>query len=129
MDNNFDYTFVSDEELEFALDEMIKSFRDDIERAEAETTILSPGRMEQFQFAYAALKYIMKDKNVQISYKLYEPFKTMGSISVEGKSLEFFNPEWFSRIAEFATNTEVYPLAKNAVRMTFTFHGLTKSIR
>ena len=52
----------------------------------------------------------------------------MGSISVEGPMLEFDCPEWFSRVAEFASNTEVYPLAKNKVRMTFTFHGLTKPI-
>ena len=35
------------------------------------------------------------------------------------------NPE---RVAEFANNMEVYPLVKNRVRLTFTFHGLTKPI-
>ena len=70
----------------------------------------------------------MKGTNVQISYKMYEPFKTMGSITVEGAVLEFDKPEWFARIAEFASNTEIYPLTKNIVRMTFTFHGLTTPI-
>mgnify|MGYP000216046892 CR=1 FL=1 len=38
------------------------------------------------------------------------------------------NPEWFARAAEFASNTEVYPLTKNRIRLTFTFHGITTPI-
>lgn len=128
MDNNFEVMFLSDAELEQAMDEVINGIKDDINKDEMRTTVLNPLKMQQFQFAYAALQYIMKDKNVQISYKMYEPFKTMGSITVEGTVLEFNKPEWFARIAEFASNTEIYPLNKNAVRMTFTFHGLTTPI-
>jgi hypothetical protein len=129
MDNYFDFAFMSDEELELAMDEIINNMKEDLIREETETTIINPVRIKQFQFAYAALQYIMKDQNVRLSYKMYEPFKTMGSVTVEGKVLEFCKPEWFARIAEFASNTEVYPLAKNAVRMTFTFHGLTKPMK
>lgn len=128
MDNNFEIKFLTDAELEKAMDEVVNGIRDDINKDELRTTILNPLKMQQFQFAYAALQYIMKGKNVQISYKMYEPFKTMGSITVEGAVLEFDKPEWFARIAEFASNTEIYPLTKNAVRMTFTFHGLTTPI-
>lgn len=52
----------------------------------------------------------------------------MGSVFVEGKEIEFQNPEWFSKISKFASNVEVYVLAKNKVRLTFTFHGLTAPI-
>lgn len=128
MDNNFEIKFLTDAELEKAMDEVVNGIRDDINKDELRTTILNPLKMQQFQFAYAALQYIMKGKNAQISYKMYEPFKTMGSITVEGAILEFDKPEWFARIAEFASNTEIYPLTKNAVRMTFTFHGLTTPI-
>lgn len=128
MENNFKIEFLSDAELEKAMDEVVNSIKDDINKDELRTTILNLGKLEQFKFAYAALQYIMKDKDVQISYKMYEPFKTMGSITVEGTVLEFDKPEWFARIAEFASNTEIYPLAQNAVRMTFTFHGLTTPI-
>ena len=48
----------------------------------------------------------------------------MGSVSVEGKSLEFDDPMRFARAAEFASNVEIYPLANDRVRLTFTFHGL-----
>ena len=128
MDNNFEVRFLTDAELENAMDEVVNGIKDDINKDELRTTILNPLKMEQFKFAYAALQYIMKGKNVQISYKMYEPFKTMGSITVEGAVLEFDKPEWFARIAEFASNTEIYPLTKNIVRMTFTFHGLTTPI-
>ena len=128
MDNNFEVKFLSDAELEQAMDEVVNGIKDDIIKDELRTTILNPMKMEQFKFAYAALQYMMKGKNAQISYKMYEPFKTMGSITVEGAILEFDKPEWFARIAEFASNTEIYPLTKNAVRMTFTFHGLTTPI-
>lgn len=128
MDNNFEVRFLTDDELEKAMDEVVNGIKDDINKDELRTTILSPLKMKQFMFAYAALQYIMKGKNVQISYKMYEPFKTMGSITVEGAVLEFDKPEWFARIAEFASNTEIYPLTKNIVRMTFTFHGLTTPI-
>lgn len=128
MDNNFEIKFLTDTELEKAMDEVVNSIKDGINEDELRTTILNPEKLEQFKFAYAALQYIMKGKDVQISYKMYEPFKTMGSITVEGAVLEFDKPEWFARVAEFASNTEIYPLTKNAVRMTFTFHGLTTPI-
>lgn len=128
MDYSFDMKFMTDAELEQAMDELVESIKDDVENDESKTTVLNVLRLKQLQFAYAVLKYITKDKDVQLSYKLYEPFKTMGSITVEGKTLTLDKPEWFARVAEFATNTEIYPLAKNSVRMTFTFHGLTEPI-
>lgn len=125
---NFETEFVSDTELEIALDEFVESFKDSISEDEDKTTILDFMRVKQMQFAYAALKYILNGTDAVISYKLNEPFKTMGSISAEGMLLEFDKPEWFARIAEFASNTEVYPITKGKVRLTFTFHGLTKEI-
>lgn len=125
MDNK---TFSSREEMERALDELLGALKDNIEADDKKTTVLDGLKLKQIQFAYSVLQYITRGTDAKVSYKLNEPFKTMGSISVEGPMLEFDCPEWFSRVAEFASNTEVYPLAKNKVRMTFTFHGLTKPI-
>lgn len=108
--------------------EFIDSVKDDVAADEEKTTVLNPMKLQQMQFAHAALKYITRDSDVEVSYKLNTPFKTMGSISVEGETLAFDKPEWFARVAEFANNMEVYPLVKNRVRLTFTFHGLTKPI-
>ena len=128
METEFDLMFKSDADVEQALDDFIDAISDELEVDEAKTTILNINKLKQIKFVYSMLKYLTSKTDAVVSYKLYEPFKTMGSVSVEGKSIEFYNPEWFARVAEFASNTEVYPLAKNRVRLTFTFHGLTKAI-
>lgn len=128
MEYGFDKTFLTDEDLEQSMDDFIEAISQELEDEERNTTVLDIQKSKQIQFAYSVLKYLTRGSDAVVSYKLHEPFKTMGSVSVEGKSIEFYQPEWFARVAEFASNTEVYPLAKNRVRLTFTFHGLTKSI-
>ena len=128
MEYGFDKTFLTDEDLEQSMDDFIEVISQELEAEEWNTTLLDFQKSKQIQFAYSVLKYLTRGSDAVVSYKLHEPFKTMGSVSVEGKSIEFYQPEWFARVAEFASNTEVYPLAKNRVRLTFTFHGLTKSI-
>ena len=128
MEYGFDKTFLTDEDLEQSMDDFIEAISQELEDEEWNTTVLDIQKSKQIQFAYSVLKYLTRESDAVVSYKLHEPFKTMGSVSVEGKSIEFYQPEWFARVAEFASNTEVYPLAKNRVRLTFTFHGLTKSI-
>lgn len=128
MEYGFDKTFLTDEDLEQSMDDFIEAISQELEDEEWNTTVLDIQKSKQIQFAYSVLKYLTRGSDAVVSYKLHEPFKTMGSVSVEGKSIEFYQPEWFARVAEFASNTEVYPLAKNRVRLTFTFHGLTKSI-
>lgn len=128
MEYGFDKTFLTDEDLEQSMDDFIEAISQELEDEEWNTTMLDIQKSKQIQFAYSVLKYLTRGSDAVVSYKLHEPFKTMGSVSVEGKSIEFYQPEWFARIAEFASNTEVYPLVKNRVRLTFTFHGLTKSI-
>ena len=128
MEYGFDKTFLTDEDLEQSMDDFIEVISQELEAEEWHTTMLDFQKSKQIQFAYSVLKYLTRGSDAVVSYKLHEPFKTMGSVSVEGKSIEFYQPEWFARVAEFASNTEVYPLAKNRVRLTFTFHGLTKSI-
>lgn len=126
--NGFDEAFSSEEEVEQALDEFIDAFRDDIESENRKVTVLNGLKLKQMQFAHSVLRYITRSTGATVTYELNEPYKTMGSISVEGPMLVFHNPEWLARVAEFASNTEVYPLAKNRVRMTFTFHDLTRPI-
>lgn len=128
MDMDFDYGFMSDDDAEQMLESILDGVQDEIIADESNTTILDPLKLAQIKFVYSVLKYLTRGTDAVVSYKLYEPFKSMGSVSAEAKTLEFYNPEWFARAAEFASNTEVYPLAKNRVRLTFTFHGLTKPV-
>lgn len=107
---------------------ILDGIQEEIEADESEPTLLNPIKLAQIKFVYSVMKYLTRGTDAEVSYKLNQPFKSMGSVSVESSVLEFDNPEWFARAAEFATNTEVYPLKKNRVRLTFTFHGLTKPI-
>ena len=128
MEPNFDLQFTSEEDIQRLLDGFVDGVQDMVAEAESKTTIINPLRLAQIKFTYSVMKFLTRGTDAQVTYKLNEPFKTMGSVSVEGKVLEFAGSKWFARAAEFASNTEVYPLAKNGVRLTFTFHGLTAPI-
>lgn len=121
-----DIEFQSDEEVWEMLDNVAVAVGEAIAADESKPAILNPIKVRQMQFAYGVLKYLTKGTGAQISYEMCEPYKSMGSISVEGANLAFANPEWFARAAEFASNTEIYPLMNGKVRMTLTFHGLVR---
>lgn len=126
--SDFDKVFETDEDIEAALDSYISDIGWEIEENESKPSVLDPARLDQIKVCYEALQYMTKGQNVVVSYKLNKPFNSMGSISLEGDIINFKRPEWFVRIASIASNIEVYPLVNNAIRMTFTFHGLTKRI-
>lgn len=126
--NTFEIEFHSDEEVWAMLDNVVVTVGEAIIADESKPAIIDPIKVQQMQFAYGVLKYLTKNTDAKLSYALHEPFKSMGSISVEGKNLAFTNAEWFSRAAEFASNTEVYPLTNGKVRMTLTFHGLVRPV-
>lgn len=128
MDQNFDLQFSTDEEVEQILNAFLNGVQDSIVEDEEKTTILNSMKLAQIKFVYSIMKYITKGTSANVIYKLNLPFKTMGSVSVEADVLNFSKPEWFARAAEFASNTEIYPLEKNRIRLTFTFHGLTAPI-
>ena len=128
MEPNFDLQFTSEEDIQRLLDGFVDGVQDMVAEDESKTTIINPLRLAQIKFTYSVMKFLTRGTDAQVTYKLNEPFKTLGSVSVEGKVLEFAGSKWFARAAEFASNTEVYPLAKNGVRLTFTFHGLTAPI-
>ena len=116
----------TDEELEGAFDAMVLSVGDRILKEEGETALLNFRRMEEMRFCYSVLAFLTSGTDASLSYKLHQPFQSMGSISAEGERLEFLSPKWVSRIMEFADNMEVYPITGKRIRLTFTFHGLTK---
>ena len=127
--NEFEIEFHSEEEILEMFDSVVVAVGEAVAVDESKTAMLNPLRIQQIQFAYGVMKYLTQNSGVKISYALNEPFKSMGSISVEGKTLVFTNSEWFARAAEFASNTEIYPLTNGMVRMTLTFHGLVRPIK
>lgn len=129
MDNKeFEIEFQTDEEVWEMLDNVVVTVGEAIIVDENKPAVLNPIKIQQMQFAYGVLKYLTKDTDAKLTYALNEPFKSMGSISVEGMNLTFTNAEWVARACEFASNTEIYPLANGKVRMTLTFHGLVRPI-
>lgn len=129
METNFEKNFSPSEEEMQEIDAFISKIGEEISKSENGITVLDPVRLEQIKFCYAVLQRIKTSRDATVSYKLNEPFTTVGSVSIEGPVLEINNPEWFARAAEFASNMEVYPLTNGNVRLTFTFHGLTKPIQ
>lgn len=126
--NEFEIEFHSDEEVWAMLDSVVVTVGEAIAVDESKPAVLNPIKIQQMQFSYGVIKYLTQNTDAKMSYALNEPFKSMGSISVEGKNLAFTNSEWFARACEFASNTEVYPLTNGKVRLTLTFHGLVRSV-
>lgn len=129
MDSEFDKEFGSDAEMEEALDSFVKRLAKDIEEDEKGPGITNTTRVEQMEVAFATLKRVTHGQQVTVSYKLNQPYKSMGSITVEGQMIEFHTPGLFTKIASLANSTDIYPLVNGNVRISFTFHGLTNPIK
>lgn len=125
---DFESEYASDSEIEEAMDSLVISVANDIAQDESRTSIINPYRMQQLLYTYKVMKYLMKGTSAKVTYKLHEPYQSMGSVSVTGKDIEFKKVSWFIRAAELASNYEVYPKTDGTVCMTFTFHGITTPI-
>lgn len=125
---DFDMEFTTDEEVEEMMDSMVAYLGDQIVEDEDKISIINPMKIHQVLFTYKVLKYMMKNQDVKISYKLHEPFKSVGYVSVSGKNLIISNIDWFLQIVKYSSNMEVYPKTDGTIQLNFTFHGLTKSI-
>lgn len=121
--------FESEEDLLRSFDDLVYSIAEDVKMDEAEPAVIDPVKVYQVKFVHAAMKYITKGTTAKVTYKLHEPFRTVGSVSVECDNLMIRDSLWFRRAAQFATNMEIYPLVNGKFRLTFTFHGLVKKLR
>lgn len=125
---DFESEFSSDDEVEEALDSLVVTVANDIAQDESKTSVINPYRMQQLQYTFKIMKYLTRGTSAKVSYKLHEPFQSMGSVSVTGRNVTFRKMPWFLRAVSLASNFEVYPKTDNSICMTFTFHGLTKPI-
>ena len=128
--DEFDFTadFASEEEMNDELDAILLALGEQIEADESRTSVLNPVRMRELLYTYKALKLLVRGSSAKVTYKLHQPFQSMGSVSVTGKEILMQNPVNFIRAAKFASNVEAYPKIDGTVCMTFTFHGLTVPI-
>lgn len=95
-----------------------------------EVSILNYRRIQQMRFSCAMIKRVLREthSDAKIVCRQHELDPNVGVVRVEGASINILNIEGFSRASEFASNTEIYPLKANKVRLTFTFHGLLDPI-
>lgn len=93
-------------------------------------SILSYPKVQAMQFAHAAIQKVLSESGCEATVicKQSELAPDVGVVTVEGKEIDMRNMEWFCRAAEFADNTEVYPLKGNKVRMTFGFNRLLNKL-
>lgn len=125
---DFDSEFMSDADVEDALDKMVLTVAEHVSADESRPAIVNPYRMEHLMYVYKLMKYICKGTGATVTKKIHEPFQSMGSVSVAGNVVEFGKMSWFMRAIQVASNFEVYPKTDGTVCMTFTFHGLTTPI-
>lgn len=121
---DFDKDFESDEEAMAFVDEVVT----EIANSEASTSVTIPERVKRVEVAYKALRLIAKGKDVDVTYELNAPYTSMGSVSIVGKEVIITNPALFAKVAEMASNFEVYPKTNGTVEMNFTFHNLTRKV-
>ena len=128
--DEFDFTadFASEEEMNDELDAILLALGEQIEADESRTSVLNPVRMRELLYTYKAVKLLVRGSSAKVTYKLHQPFQSMGSVSITGKDILMRNPVNFIRAAKFASNVEAYPKTDGTVCMTFTFHGLTVPI-
>lgn len=127
--NNFDFEeFESEEDLERAFDDLVASIAEEIHLEETGTAVVNPIRLYQIKFVHAAMNYLTRGTGAKVTCALHKPFRSMGSVSVEANRLDIRDSGWFNKAAALANNMEIYPLTNGKFRLTFTFHGLTKTV-
>jgi len=119
---------ISMEEL-FELDENTQAIIEAIGAAivaeETEPQLLDVERLLQMMTALRQLKAIAWE-SWKITYSIYEPYTSMGVISIEAAEFTFENLQALQRVLVNASNVEIYPLLNDNLKMNITFHGITK---
>ena len=125
--------FETDDELEEATESLLDAIAEEVEDDESRTSIIDPLRMRAIQHTYKAISYLVQNSRTskaKVSYKLNEPFQSMGSVTVSCKhiTLRRGDMRWFMLAVKLASNFEIYPKTDGTINITFTFHNLTQPI-
>lgn len=119
---NSDYFTTEEQE---ALDLLLLPVAETAKEEDSRLAIINPQRIFELLHAYKIVKSIAKKTNCSVWYTLHQPFKSMGVVSIVGKSLLLTESELFVKVATLASNLEVYPKTDGTIQMNLTFHGLT----
>lgn len=114
-------------EIEKDFDAFVGFMKEKLEKDKENKKVHNFLQYEKMHFVESVMKRLASFCDAEVKSEVSDVFESEGSVTIEGKHLEF-PLEWFARAAEFADNVEIYPLAKNAVRISFAFHNLTKTV-
>lgn len=115
----------ADRVVDAALDDFIKIIGNRIAEQDSAPSVINHDKAKLVLGIYNTLKRFCP-KGAKITYKLNEPFRSMGSVSITGKNITFAKPELFASISKVASNVDIYPKTDGSIRVDFTFHGLTQ---
>lgn len=127
-----DFDFAMDESLDAWVDSLLESVgvtREEFIKASEQPMMLNPNRFREFALVYKMLRDAFKGTDTIVTYKINEPFKSMGSISVIGENIIYTNPKVFLTAVKHASNFDSYPKIDGTVQITFTFHGMANTIK
>lgn len=125
---DFNAEFTTDEEVEEMLNNLVAIVGRQVRTDDNKNMAVNQYRVQHVLYTYKMLKYITRGTKARVEYKLHEPYKSMGYVSITGANLLFNKSDWFIKAVKLASNFEVYPKTDGTVQMNFTFHGLTKPI-
>ena len=91
--------------------------------------VLNPVRYQSMLRSVFMLKDILAETEdlFDINVDIEERFNA-GVVSVELEELTILSPEKFSLLLQQVDNMEVYRLINGRIRLTFTYHGVLKTI-
>ena len=125
---DFETEFISEEEANTMLNSIIEEIGKEAEIEDNQDAIIVPNKVRAVLYTCKVLKYLTRGTGAKVTYKLNEPYKSMGSVSVVGKDLSFCDSEGFVAAAKLASNLNIYPKTNGTTQIDFTFHGLTHVI-
>jgi hypothetical protein len=119
--------FVSEEDADRTLDEIIMSVGKSMQEEDNQPSILNIQTVKKVAYVYKLMKFLLRGTGAKVEYKLNEPFKSMGSVSVIGKQIPIQNVNALIEAAKLASSYDVFVKTDKTVEMDFTFHELAIS--
>ena len=129
MKDDFDHGIMSEEEFKRASEEILEVLKPVFDVVETYPAKINVDKLDDVKFVYIALKCLTNHSDAKVKVKLFDPFQTVGSISVIGKTLKCDNPELFAQAFQRSSNFEIDALTNGNVEAIFGFNGLVNFIK
>lgn len=123
-EEEFDEEYDEDER-DGRTDAVLLALGEMIEAVESRTAIINPRRMAQMERCYDLIQTRLLSPGAELSYRVHEPYKSMGCITLEADNFTVRQTKAFQQACRLANNVELYPLVNGKLRIAFSFDGLT----